>query len=137
MKPICTPDDQTRIALVQRAERAEAERDRLRGLYVRSAGNYQALGHELKVAEVERDQLREDYKELLADRDENEKGWNECVRDLQQTVAERDQLRRDLMDADKQADVLVAERDQLRKERDEWERRYEELLASIGGTWPG
>jgi hypothetical protein len=34
-------------------------------------------------------------------------------------------------------DSLTAAYREMEKDRDEWERRYSELLEAVGGTWPG
>ena len=34
-------------------------------------------------------------------------------------------------------DRLVEQGKLVERERDEWEERYEELLSSVGGVWPG
>jgi hypothetical protein len=40
-------------------------------------------------------------------------------------------------EADTALDSLTAAYREMEKDRDEWERRYSELLEAVGGTWPG
>lgn len=117
MKPLLTQDDQTRLALVQRVELAEAERDQLREDKKLRDKETRYLLRELDRLRRERDQLRKDLRRT-----------GEAVRDAalraERAEAERDTCEEERNAAAKDALNAIAERDQLREEHQKWQAEH-------------
>ena len=56
---------------------------------------------------------------------------------LDSLTNELGRMRRDVAAMGRALASADRELERVKAERDEWEERYDELLATVGGTWPG